>query len=145
MRARLVAVIAPTVLSGLLLACAFSSHTFLRPPAGQVAFGSDLDASNFTVINHTTSADRHAVIGAVGMLSRSVTGTIRAEIQKEQETVESFDVFTFTSTPGDVVGFRYGLSALPGPGHYVFQMLLGSEVLATGELDVSDSPSPAPQ
>lgn len=128
-----------------LLGCTFKAYTFIQPPAGQIAFGSDIDAANVAVINPSGSADQHATIGVVGVLSRSVTGTIRVDIQKDQKTVESADVVAFDQAPGDRVFFHYGLSALPGPGHYTFRMSLGSEVLAIGELDVTDSTSPEPQ
>ena len=131
------------ILAGVVLvACKFTTYTFMVPSAGQILFGSEV-ANNFAVTNPTTSADQTAVLGVAAVFTRPVTGTVRLEVQKDQQTIQSTDAFTFNPSPGDRLLFHYGLSALPGPGRYVLRVKLGSEVHATGHQYVTRA-SPGP-
>lgn len=116
--------------------CAFTTYTFLTPSAGQIAFGSDINGANFSVINPTTSADQNANIGIAAVFSRSVTGVTQLAIQRADEAPLTTNLPSFADA-SDRVAFHYGLRALPGPGRYVFRIMVGSEVLASGELDVT--------
>jgi hypothetical protein len=122
-----------------LTACTFEAVTVLRPDPGQIAFGArGVNQVAYTVIEPTKTAPLNSTVGVIAVLSRNVIGTLKLDISHDSVTDYNSDFFTFAPpNGGDRVGFTYGLKALPGPGHYVFRVLLGTEVLATGELDVT--------
>jgi hypothetical protein len=120
-----------------LSACAgVSVYTQLIPDPGSVVFGSAVKTS-IAVINPMSSARLTEEVGVAAHLSHSVTGPVGLRIRVgDQTVVNESSVYTFT-TQGDGLATNYDLSVLPGPGHYVFEYLQGSEVLATGALDVT--------
>lgn len=128
-------------LLALTLGCSgLQTYVIFQPPAGQIAFGSNVDRTALTVINPTSSADIGITVGAVATLSHAASGSVRLDVESSQGSGQGFDFAT--AEPGGSyqrVWFTYQLSLLPGPGHYTFRIQSGPETLATGELEVTGS------
>jgi len=83
-----------------------------------------------------SAAPQGATIGIVAILTRPVASTVIIQAGRAGEAPVSFDLPHAGSEQNDRIAFHYGLAALPGPGRYLFRVVLGTDVLATGQLDV---------
>ncbi len=110
-----------------------------QPSAGHVAFGQDENAARFEVVNPILSADRRSTVGVVAVLTQAVSSTVQLKMQRGQEPPLTTDLTMIDGGSHDRVAFHFDLSNLPGPGEWVFTLLLGGDVLASGKLTVTDN------
>jgi len=119
-----------------LAACGLSVSSFCQPSPGEIVFGLEL-ANNTSVTSCSRSFKQDGDFAFVGIFPRHVTGFVAMEVVKDTDPSRRAGGYEFTA-PGNYFSGKWHLSDLPGPGHYVFRMTLDSEVLATGEFDLTD-------
>ena len=117
--------------------CTVSVYTFCQPGAGEIVFGSELDASRTKLRSCSATFKQEGDFAFVGIFPRHITGTVTMEVTKDDEPPRTAgDGYTF-SDPGNFYSGQWHLSDFPGPGHYVITMKLESEVLARGEFELT--------
>jgi hypothetical protein len=121
-----------------ILACSVnvSVGDYYGPDPGQILFGRALDMSNTMVSDPATTMAQDGDMAFVGLFERHVTGTVHMEVVKDSEPARGAGSFTFTA-PGNFWSGKWHLSDFPGPGHCQIRMVLDSEVLAEGTLDLT--------
>lgn len=131
------------VVSGMALAlalisgCGVGVTSFCKPDPGEIVFGNDRQASNDALGSCSKTFKQEGDFAFVGLFPREVTGTVAMEVVKDAEPPRRAGSGFSFDQPGDFWSGLWHLSDLPGPGHYVVRMVLGTEVLATGEFDLT--------
>jgi hypothetical protein len=119
---------------------------YYQPEPGEMVFGTDLDPSRSMVSNPSKSMPFEGEVAFVGWFPRIVTGTIRIDILKILVPGEPGEPFgsagSFTAEdPGiNYLSGEWQVSDFGSTGHYLVQMVLDSEVLAQGTLDLTTPP-----
>jgi hypothetical protein len=121
------------------------STDYYRPDPGVILFGTGLDPTFTMVKNPTTTIGltEDGKMSFAGVFPRGVTGEVRLRITKDGGSL--FDVPLSSSDAGEVGWYsgKYFFKDLSGPGHYVFSMVQGSELLATGAVDITHDAFPS--
>jgi hypothetical protein len=136
MRHRAGPVVVVALVALLLGSCSVSLSTFCQPDPGEIVFGLDL-ASNTSVGGCLDTFKREGDFAFVGIFPRHVTGLVALDVIKNGEPPRRAGGLSFDE-PGNYYSGRWHLSDFPGPGHYVLEMKLDSEVLAVGEFDLTE-------
>ena len=121
----------------------FYGGIFVKPDPGTILFGSDLAPGNEMVINPTTTAGPGDTLVLVGVFTRAASGDLLIEAQRGTDPAEQLGTFQAAQSVNYLYITDLRIATLGGPGHYVFRIRSGSEVLAQGALDVTGSATPS--
>ena len=91
----------------------------------------------------TTVSDEDTIDLVAGFTTMS-SGEIRIEVQEGNDQPQPLDTIDFANPVNFFYATGFRVATLSGPGHYVFRIYDGSDLLASGALDVVAAPASNP-